>query len=323
LQQLRELSARLGADPLLVQAAGGNTSIKHGGVMWIKASGTWLKDAMSKNIFVPLDMPRLRDALLRSDPACEACTDFVIADLNPQNLRPSIETSVHGLMPQAVVLHVHCVNTIAWAIQADAERLIAPLLKGLPFAFVPYARPGLQLSRAIQSVIQPDTSVLILQNHGLAVAAETAEEAEILLTDVVRRLQRTVRRFAAPNLERLRSIAEGTDYQLPADQAIHGFAMDSWSQKHGAAQVFYPDHAVFLGTEMPDDPASQAVALAIPGAGVLVKKDAKPAIEPMIRCITDVFSRLHGTETLNALTPDQIDALLDWDAEKYRQSLRA
>ena len=42
LDRLRKLSARVGSDPLLVQAAGGNTSLKDKGVMWIKASGTWL-----------------------------------------------------------------------------------------------------------------------------------------------------------------------------------------------------------------------------------------------------------------------------------------
>ena len=46
LHALRELSAALGADPLRTQGAGGNTSIKRDGVMWIKASGTWLADAL-------------------------------------------------------------------------------------------------------------------------------------------------------------------------------------------------------------------------------------------------------------------------------------
>ena len=50
LDNLRTLSARVGADPLLVQAAGGNTSLKDGGTMWIKASGTWLKDAAARDI---------------------------------------------------------------------------------------------------------------------------------------------------------------------------------------------------------------------------------------------------------------------------------
>ena len=48
LAALKRLSARIGADPLLVQAAGGNTSLKQNGVLWIKASGTWLKDAVNE-----------------------------------------------------------------------------------------------------------------------------------------------------------------------------------------------------------------------------------------------------------------------------------
>jgi rhamnose utilization protein RhaD (predicted bifunctional aldolase and dehydrogenase) len=42
LQELVRLSARLGADPRLIQGAGGNTSIKTGNTLWVKASGKWL-----------------------------------------------------------------------------------------------------------------------------------------------------------------------------------------------------------------------------------------------------------------------------------------
>lgn len=73
---LRHLSAKVGSDPLLVQAAGGNTSIKDEGVMWIKASGTWLRDADAKDIFVPLDFARLSAALAADDPACEILHRF-------------------------------------------------------------------------------------------------------------------------------------------------------------------------------------------------------------------------------------------------------
>ena len=115
LDHLRSVSARIGADPLLVQAAGGNTSLKDDGVMWVKASGTWLQDAQAKDIFVPVDFQALRKALAVDDTACETSVEFVRTDLNDGGLRPSIETTVHALIPQRVVLHVHCVNTIAWA----------------------------------------------------------------------------------------------------------------------------------------------------------------------------------------------------------------
>ena len=47
------LSARLGRDPLQVQGPGGNTSIKDRETLWIKASGTELADAETKQIFSP------------------------------------------------------------------------------------------------------------------------------------------------------------------------------------------------------------------------------------------------------------------------------
>ena len=53
-EALRQLSARIGADPLLVQGAGGNTSVKEGGVLWIKASGKWLSGAARGHMFVPV-----------------------------------------------------------------------------------------------------------------------------------------------------------------------------------------------------------------------------------------------------------------------------
>ncbi|RPH74053.1 MAG: class II aldolase, partial [Hyphomicrobiales bacterium] len=193
LDSLRRLSARAGSDPLLVQAAGGNTSLKSDGVMWIKASGTWLKDALTRDIFVAVDHAALMQALARNDPACETCTDFVRTDLNASGLRPSIETTVHALMPQRVVVHVHCVNTIAWAIRSDAADRLSERLAGFAWAFIPYARPGLPLAGAIAERLRPGVDVLVLGNHGLVVAADTVAAAEALLDRVVQAVQRPVR----------------------------------------------------------------------------------------------------------------------------------
>ncbi len=319
LDQLRLHSSFLGSDPLLVQAAGGNTSIKDGAVMWIKASGTWLRDALEKNIFVPLNMPALSRALAEDDPRCESCLDFVRDDLNTGGLRPSIETSVHGLMPQRVVMHVHCVSTIAWAIQQDAELALARIMKDFDWSWIPYARPGLQLSRAIRQHMNPGSSVLILGNHGLAVAADEVAACFTLLRDVTSALRLQPRE--TPRSELYDLSAEG--YRLPSDAECHAAALDPLASTVGIANVYYPDHVVFLGTSLPSDPASNAVALAIPGQGVLIHKDAKPSVEPMVRCIADVFRRVPTGATLKALNVVQIDQLLNWDAEKYRQSLKA
>lgn len=321
-QSLRALSAKLGADPLLVQAAGGNTSIKQNDLMWIKASGTWLMDAEKKDIFVPVDLRLLTQALEDNNPDSESCVAFVRQEMNPLGLRPSIETSVHGRMPQRVVLHVHCVNTIAWAIRQDAELQLSQRLHNFNWSFIPYARPGLQLSNAIAENLKPDSNVMVLQNHGLAVAAETVAEAETLLSEVVDKLQSPIRRCMPPDAEILKALSANTNYAPALHSTTHVAALDPLALQWGCANVYYPDHVVFLGTHIPTNISTNAPAIAIPGKGVLIHKQAKPAVEPMLGCLGDVFLRTSLEANLKALSATEIDQLLNWDAEKYRQTLQ-
>jgi rhamnose utilization protein RhaD (predicted bifunctional aldolase and dehydrogenase) len=70
LTPLLELSARVGADPLLTQASTGNSSIKLDGVLWIKASGKWMSDALNENFLVPLDLSQIQACVQQNiDPA--------------------------------------------------------------------------------------------------------------------------------------------------------------------------------------------------------------------------------------------------------------
>ncbi len=320
---LKHLSARVGSDPLLVQAAGGNTSLKTDGVMWIKASGTWLRDAEAKDILVPVNHAALMAALKQNDPACEACTDFIRADLNAAGMRPSIETTVHALMPQRVVVHVHCVNTIAWAIRADAEIRLSEKLKGFNWAFIPYARPGLPLAGAIAKKLRPGVDILVLGNHGLVVAAESVAAADALLGHVVAALRRPVRTLTPPDHARLALACKDTDYSPAASDETHALATDSLALARGKSTVFYPDHVVFLGVGVATEIASGAPLVALAGIGVLIHNTAKPAIEPMGRCLADVMRRTEPQDSLVGLTDQDVDRLTNWDAEKYRQTLNA
>jgi rhamnose utilization protein RhaD (predicted bifunctional aldolase and dehydrogenase) len=322
LQVLRELSARAGADPLLVQAAGGNTSLKYYGTMWIKASGTWLKDALVRDVFVPVDHARLMAALAEGDPRCETCADFVRADLNATGLRPSIETTVHALMPQRVVVHVHCVNTIAWAICRDGEARLAAKLKDFNWAWIPYARPGLSLAGAIASRLRPGVDVLVLGNHGLVVAADSVGAAGDLLDRVVAAVRRPARQAKPADPDVLMEICQHTDYIPAADSETHALATDDLALARGRDKVFYPDHVVFLGVGVATSIGMGAPLVALPGRGVAIRKDAKPAIEPMGRCLADVMRRIEPGDDLVALGDDDISRLVNWDAEKYRQTLK-
>jgi rhamnose utilization protein RhaD (predicted bifunctional aldolase and dehydrogenase) len=109
LQPLLELTQRVGSDPLLTQASTGNSSAKLDDVLWIKTSGKWMADAIRDDIFMPLDLS-------------EVVTQCLRHGVDPTERYPSasLETAMHAVLPHRVVLHVHCVNTIAWAIRNDA-----------------------------------------------------------------------------------------------------------------------------------------------------------------------------------------------------------
>ena len=102
LDKLKILSVTMGKDPSLIQATGGNTSLKENGVLWVKASGKNLANALQEDIFVPLDLAQVLGEIHNSEDR-----DFSFQPLSGPGLRPSIETTLHALMPHPVVLHSH------------------------------------------------------------------------------------------------------------------------------------------------------------------------------------------------------------------------
>ena len=75
---LRKLSAEFGQNILHIQGAGGNVSIKNGDTMWIKASGTMLADALTRDVFVPVDLPRMTSSVAAGQPDADTPAAFLI-----------------------------------------------------------------------------------------------------------------------------------------------------------------------------------------------------------------------------------------------------
>ena len=202
MMSLRDLSARVGSDPLLVQASNGNTSIKLDGVMWIKASGKWLARATEDDMFVPVELAEVQESI-GSD--AEVSFRQYIKDTKS----PSIETPMHAVLRHRVVIHVHSINAIAWAIRVDGPDLLRERLAGLKWRWIPYTPSGIPLARKIEQTVAdtPETDILILGNHGLVVCGSDCQSAEKLLAEVERRIAIAPRQTPEPDAEVLEMIA--------------------------------------------------------------------------------------------------------------------
>ena len=242
---LARLSARIGADRTLAQAAGGNISIKIGDILRVKASGICLADAMTREIFVDVDLPALA-AAFEADEADEDYRRFVVSGA----LKPSIETTFHAVLRFPVVLHVHCVETLALAVRHDAEARLVERLAGLDWAFVPYAMPGEPLTREILAR-RPDAPIQVMGNHGLIVGGDTVEAAAALLDETAARLRSPVRPCPPADGHRLAALAEGTNFVPATEPEVHALATDPHRLAVARCGTLYPDHVVFLGPGVP------------------------------------------------------------------------
>lgn len=309
----RALSAKLGSDPLQVQGPGGNTSIKRGETMWIKASGTELAQAETDDIFVAVDRAAaVAEANGAGDGSCKATV------LDPtRGLRPSIETTFHAALDWPVIAHTHSIATLTHGVAPQGRAVAAEKLAGLPVAFVPYAKPGLPLTQAILTNARPETQVFVLENHGLICCGESVALTEALVAEVEARLTMPV----------LTDVSASPD--APA-AAGFGWAAESWlaTDKRAAdlavAGSYYPDHVVFLGPALPrGDHDGNPPAILVAGTGVLIRDGATSSQQAMLRCLSDLLCRLPADWTPEAIGSEAEAELLDWDAEKYRQALAA
>ncbi len=224
---LKELSVFLGNNLDWVQGAGGNTSVKENGVLWVKASGYWLSDAQNNNIFVPLDRQTVLDKI---EQGIEELNSALSLEKKYHSLRPSIETTMHALMRHRFVAHVHSVNVISFAVLKDSKKILNEKLDGINWLWVPYVRPGLPLTKKLYSLNVSNFDVIILANHGVVVGGDTKEEVLDIFERLETRLFRTIRGgFIDTNKAKLEDLIETSEYKLPKYDFCHSLAKDALS----------------------------------------------------------------------------------------------
>lgn len=322
--------SQAGSDPLLVQGAGGNVSWKDEDILWIKASGTWLSEAAEREIFLPVDLTHLRTAI--------EAGDFAPLPRVRSNsaLRPSIETLLHALMPHRVVLHLHPVEILSHLVRDCCQSALESLLgASVSWAMVDYYRPGAALAAAVSAVraLRPDANVIFLKNHGVVVGGEDVEEAGNLLDLVIARL--TIAPY--PNVVVAKKPVRvlnfgGRTYEAVDGEQVQGLAFPGLFYRLKDAWALYPDHVVFLGAQpvcydslsqlseelsQGDDPE----LFFLKGEGVFAARGFSAAKKAQLQCFHDVLVRQPEELLLRALDEEQVAELLDWDAERYRQSV--
>lgn len=189
LDEIVDVSRRLGSDPNLVLHGGGNTSIKatvedvtgtHIDVLFVKGSG-WDLGSIERAGFAPLRRSRLAELLTveKLDDA-RMMNELRQASIDSTAPDPSVESLLHALLPGRVVLHTHADALVALMNRPEGAADVAELF-GDRFVIVPYVMPGFDLARTAAEMWPADGDWrphgLVLMNHGLFTIGESADEA--------------------------------------------------------------------------------------------------------------------------------------------------
>lgn len=349
MKDLITISRYAGMREDLVQAGGGNTSVKlDENQMAIKASGIQLAEVSKDHGYSVVNYPLVKqsmDKLVRGEN-----TDTEEQILNHALLkgkRSSIETFLHAITGK-VTLHTH---PTAVNILTSRTGGIEILKEMFPDSLtVGYATPGLKLAELYYRTYLSETRqqerdfpVIFLKNHGMIVSGETAEEVIQITEDILRKTERKVGldcqayRHAYELYEKFRKYGIGDEkITVKAENQCVLDAYEKLSYSLWDYQVC-PDCIVFCGKKgfrYEKDCTSEDLQNFIQDYGVPVliqyghdlfirAESVKKAreIESVLAFSAQVFLFNQG-QSLELLSDQEQDFLLNWDAEKYRQAIK-
>lgn len=207
LKTITELSHEFGT-PDFVKGGGGNTSCKTADTLWVKPSGTTLA-GLKPETFVEMDRAKLGKLFTLEIPADKHAREALVKDVMAaavkpgQNARPSVEAPLHSILNDTFVVHTHAVLVNGMTCAKDGARVCRKLF---PEAlWVPYIDPGFTLCVDVNRRIDEfrkqtgrEPKILILENHGIFVSGNSADEIRELYRHVLETLKAEYKKAGIP-----------------------------------------------------------------------------------------------------------------------------
>jgi len=372
LQQLIEISQFYGRQKDFVIAGGGNTSYKNENHLYIKASGHSLA-TIGEEGFAQLDRQALQviSGKTYSDDAMERenqiKNDLLNSRVHPEKgQRPSVETSLHNLLAFRFVVHTHSTKVNGMMCCQNAERLTTVLF-GDSVVYVPYVDPGYILFKEVENRINAyhsrtgkEPKVILLQNHGIFVAADTTAEIHELYTKIIAKLDDALGKIApleslpvdesaAKIVPAIRMMLSANDLKTlkVVNNSYYERFFSSETEYQKIALPFIPDGIVYCNSSFISAEFSGDVDSLLNELSWKIKKytETQPKT-PKIICIKGIGCILasdnaQGVATLedvmmdtclislysekfggqSPMTPKQVQFIDTWEVEQYRSAM--
>lgn len=373
IKDLIDVSRYYGLKKEYVIAGGGNTSYKNEEHLWIKASGVTLS-TIDENGFCVLDRASLNDIPKQTFSTNTTAREEEVKNallssrIDPKSgLRPSVETSLHNLFEASFVVHTHStlVNGLMCSNKA-AEKTLE--IFGDEILYIPYTDPGYILFISIDKEIKKykakfnkEPQVVMLQNHGIFVAADTIDEINGIYAEIKSKLKAAFNPFPE---EKGIAVSEKIAEVIPAIRMllseeklkvaaainsswISNFISDKTTFEKGIKKPYNPDQMVYCMSEylfIENTDSADAIIeevktkiadfksrkgavpklIFIQDEGVIVAEDSAVSVnylKDMVNDFCQIATLAENFGGAHPLTPDQAAFIENWEVENYRKKI--
>lgn len=352
LAALAAMSNKYGADANFVLAGGGNTSYKDEETLYVKGSGTALATIKPEE-FVRMDRALLN--LIRTkqysnvEAECEAqvLADMMAARREGETRRPSVETVLHDLLEWRFVLHLHPASVNGITCSREGEKVIAELFPAA--VWVPNSKPGYTLAMLCMKALADAKAVtgkcpqlIFLENHGVFFAADTTEEIDVIVADVMGKIASRIQQhpdFAEvpADSEKVAAVAAQLQSLCGGNTCLAFTSSKAVLEYDPTVGCFTPDHIVYckakpLVLSEGDDFAEKFAAYVAEnghnprvvycyGLGVFALGDSQKNADTALTVFLDgvkisVYAKSFGG--LSTMPQWLVHFIVNWEVESYR-----
>ena len=252
------MSNKYGADADYVLAGGGNTSYKDSETLYVKGSGTALATIKPEE-FVRMDRSLLFEIRTKQYSDVEAeCEAQVLADMmaarrEGETRRPSVETVLHDLLEWQFVLHLHPASVNGITCSKEGQATIARLFPDA--VWVPNSKLGYTLAMLCMKALAEGKAatgvcpqLIFLENHGVFFAADTTEEIDAIVADVMGKIRAEIKEYPdfAPTAVEEAKVSALSEQLLNLCGGAVAFASSrAVAEYDPTVGCFTPDHIVY------------------------------------------------------------------------------
>lgn len=344
LKTIVELSHEFGSVDY-VKGGGGNTSVKNETTLWVKPSGTTL-GGLTEETFVQMNRAKINELYAVETPSESAAREELVKNMMAASVendagRPSVEAPLHNVFDAKFVVHTHpcSVNgvTCAKGGEAACKEMFPEAL------WVEYIDPGYTLCMEVRKRIEDykaatgkEPALLVLKNHGIFIAADTADEIRALYARVMGALDAAYAKAdvsqtleiseAIVSVETEKKIKElfGADGEFIASSGLFGVAPGPITPDHLVYAKAFPFAAELTEENVAAYQAERGYMPKVVIAGDCVygigtsQKNADLALElaqdgALVLKLAEAFD---GIEYMSDAAREFIE---NWEVESYRQ----